>query len=100
MSAVAFSAEASNKRGPRPALLPFGGGECQAVVAADLSPTFRTILLACPDEDFARFGHLKLARVIDSIVRRGFIEACGYHRNGQWQYRLTAFGRAVRDAIV
>jgi hypothetical protein len=96
---IPFTPEVSNRAGPRPSLLPYGGGECQKVVASDLSPTLRAILLDAPEGDFARFGHLKVARIFDSAIRRGFIEAAGYVASGQWQYRLTAFGRAVRGEL-
>lgn len=91
--------EASNRPGPRPSRLPYGGGECQAVVAADLSPSLQSVLRDCPDSDFPRHGFLKVAKILDSAVRRGFIEPCGYHAGGLWQYRLTDFGKAVREAL-
>lgn len=94
-----FFTEASHRRGPRPSRLPFGGYEAQQVVADDLSPTLRRLLSECPDGDFARFGHLKVARIFDSVIRRGFIEPCGYVADGQWQYRLTTYGRAVHEVL-
>lgn len=100
MSRPTFTAEVSNRFGPRPSLLPFGGFEDAKVIALDLSPTLTAILADAPTTEFAKFGHLKTAKIFDSAIRRGFIEACGYVHAGQWQYRLTAYGRAVRDATI
>ncbi len=88
----------SLQRGEHPSRRRLGGGSSAEDVAADLGPTLRTILLTAPDGDFPRTGFLKRARIFDSVVRRGYIEPAGYHRDGQWQYRLTRFGRSVRDA--
>ena len=87
------------RTGERFSVRVLGDGEDARVVAADLSPTIRTILRDAPKGDFAPFGHLKVAKIIDSALRRGFIERCGYHRGGQWQYRLTAYGEALRNVV-
>jgi hypothetical protein len=92
--------DSGHRRGERPSRCVFGAGEAQSVVAADLSPAWREFLSECPDEPFARFGLIKrLAKAHDSALRRGFIEGCGFVTAGQWQYRLTQYGRAVRDAL-
>jgi hypothetical protein len=89
------------RRGPRPSRLPFGGGECPRLIAADLSPTLRRILIDAPaDEPFERFGALKtFIRVHDTAIKRGLIESCGKPTSGPWLYRLTDYGRAVKAAI-
>ena len=87
------------KRGPRPSWIPFGDGEDASVVAADLSPSWRAFLMQAPADDFARFGLISKVKPLDSAVRRGFIEPCGYVERGQWQYRLTDYGQAVAAAL-
>jgi hypothetical protein len=87
-------------RGERYSVRPYGDGEDARVVAADLSPTMRMILKHAPDGDFARYGYLAKTKILDSALRRGFIERCGYHRDGQWQYRLTLYGTAVRNVVL
>jgi hypothetical protein len=91
----------SSRRGERPSRVFHGGGEAQAVVAADLSPSWREFLGECPDGPFARFGLIKRSvKAFDSAIRRGFLARCGFVVDGQWQYALTPYGRAVRDAIL
>ena len=88
-----------SRRGPRPSRIPFGDGEDAPVVAADLSPSWRSMLAEAPEGDFPPFGMLTKAKILDSALRRGFVERCGYHHAGQWQYRLTAYGAAVAVAV-
>lgn len=90
---------APSQPGPHPSRIPFGDGEDARVVAADLSPSWRLLFGQIPDGDFAPFGLLTKAKAIDSALRRGFIERCGYHRDGKWQYRLTDYGQAVATVV-
>lgn len=69
-----------------------------AEVAADMSDAWRDLMRSLPDGDFPAFGLLLKPKVRDSAIRRGYIERCGYHRDGQWQYRVTGYGRSVREA--
>lgn len=97
----AFSASV---QGPRPSRLPHGirvrdhAPYTPAEVAADLSPAWMGIMRSLPDGDFPAFGLLLKPKARDSAIRRCFIERCGYHRDGQWQYRATDWGRKVREA--
>lgn len=68
-----------------------------AEVAADLTPWWRTHLAELPSAEFARPGWLRAA-LLDSVIRRGWVERVGRHEAGQWLYRLTAFGRALVTA--
>jgi hypothetical protein len=83
----------------RPSLHIYGDGEDAPVVAADLSPRLRAFLPLVPDADFVRFGELRQSRTFQLLLKVCMLERCGTTFAGQWQYRLTDYGRAVRDAI-
>jgi hypothetical protein len=97
MSAPAFGAH--RYHGPSPAQRVLGGEDGDPRSVADtLSHWWRERFREFPAGDFPRPDWLK-ARMLDSAVRRGWIETCGYHRGGKWFYRLTHFGAAVAEAV-
>jgi len=97
MNAPAFGTH--RYHGPSPAMKVMGGEESDpAAVAANLSGWWRDRFSELPAGDFAR-PQWMITRMLDSAVRRGWIEACGYHRGGKWFYRLTHFGAAIAEAL-
>jgi hypothetical protein len=85
------------RRGPQPFAAFQGDGEDVRVVVAGMTPWWRARLKDLADEDFPRPDWLK-SYMLESLLRRGVIERCGYHRGGRWYYRLTLYGAALKAA--
>ncbi len=83
----------------RPSLAVLGGEDGDPVaVARDLTPWWAEKLRTLPSDEFPRPAWLK-ARMLESLLRRGWLEQTGRVVGGAWVYRFTAFGRAVRTAL-
>jgi len=69
-------------------------------IAGDLGRTIRDFLVAAPTSAFPKFGTLKrYPRFLDSLIRRGIVERLGLV-DGEWSYRLTSFGVALKAEVI
>ncbi len=85
-------------RGERPSRASADADVAASAIAADLTPWQRNRFLELPIDDFPRPDWLK-AKILDSWIRRGWIERCGYHRDGAWYYRLSLRGLGIQAAL-